>query len=655
MVSEIFKSDYIRVSSCVPEVRPGDPDFNASSIIFLLNEASARNSQISVFPELSITGYTCADLFNQPLLIEGAAKALETIALSTVAHSTFAIVGLPRIISGNLYNCAALIGRGKILGYVAKRHIPNYGEFYEKRWFSGGENFPLQIFELPSADGVHSFKLGIEICEDLWVPSPPSTDLACGGAELIVNLSASDENIEKHSYLIDIIRNQSARCRCGYIYSSAGIGESSTDLAFCGNSIIAEQGKILAEGERFSLSPVIITADIDLGAIRSDRIKYNTFKDCTPSSEIVSTKIEFNEADNNNESLLSEQNIKLLRPISPTPFVDKERHLLDERCKEIISIQSWGLMQRLRATGCKHAVIGISGGLDSTLALLITVKAFDSLGIDRKNIVAVTMPGPGTTHRTRNNAQDLMEILGVTMREIPIGSAVKQHFSDIGHDGKTPDAAFENSQARERTQILMDLANMVGGMVIGTGDLSELALGWCTYNGDQMSMYGVNASVPKTLVKHLVGWFASQQEGSLSQTLLDIIDTPISPELLPADSSDKISQRTEDLVGPYELHDFFLYYMLRYSYSPEKIFWLAQQAFAGEYEDSAILKWLKTFYRRFFSQQFKRSAMPDGVKVGSVCLSPRGDWRMPSDISAALWLRNIDNIEKSLSKDSNIK
>jgi len=658
MLKTIYDKDYVRVASCVPPVKPGDTRHNCTQIISMLNEASERGVTVALFPELSVTGYTCGDLFNQELLITAARQALDEIAKSTRGSNTYAIVGLPYRIDGRLYNCAALIGKGSVIGIVAKSHLPNYGEFYEKRWFHSGSIFKPQIFSITTQGGSR-VNIGIEICEDLWVPEPPSGLLSKMGAEIIFNPSASDENIGKHRYLTDLIKNQSARCRCGYVYSSAGFGESSTDLAYSGNAIIAEQGVLLQEGKRFSLRPQMSIADIDVDAIRNDRMKYATFNEASYTDMIVSTSVTSSE---NNVSLHIEElrdctteksidmsEVELLRKVSPTPFVDDNKKDLDTRCEEIISIQSWGLMQRLNATGMKKAVIGISGGLDSTLALLITVKAFDELEIPRENIVAVTMPGMGTTERTHNNANDLMKHLGVTIKEISITKAVEQHFKDIDHDPIVTDSTYENSQARERTQILMDLSNQCGGLVIGTGDLSELALGWCTYNGDQMSMYGVNASVPKTLVKHLVRWFAQTGSPEFSKTLIDIVETPISPELTPATSDGKIEQKTEDLVGPYELHDFFIYHMLRHSERPAKIFSLATQAFAGVYDSRTILKWLKVFIRRFFNQQFKRSAMPDGVKVGSVCLSPRGDWRMPSDASSSLWQDDLLEIENTLS------
>lgn len=626
---------FIRIGTAVPKVSPGNVSANAEEIIRLWEKADKEECSLIVFPELSLTGYTCADLFFQRRLLDDTSAGLSRLVEASDFLSTTAVVGLPVEYDGTLFNCAAVISQGKIHGIVPKSYIPNYSEFYEKRWFSPGKEINtssvnLNYTEIPFGTDI-LFKIGqtrfgIEICEDLWVPEPPSSRLCKGGAEIILNLSATDELIGKHDYLLSLIAQQSARCRCAYAYSSAGFGESSTDLVFSGNGIIACDGQILSQSPRFSLQPTLTICDIDLERIRQDRLKYKTFNENLSVSKSLRT---VSIQDNNIE----------IEPrychIDPHPFIDSNPDRLRERCDEISSIQAFGLVQRLNAINCRDAVIGISGGLDSTLALLVTVKAFDMSGLDRKGIHAITMPGFGTTGRTHSNALDLMEKLGVSVMEIAIGPAVKQHFRDIDQDPDKHDATYENSQARERTQILMDLANKTGGIVIGTGDLSELALGWCTYNGDQMSMYGVNASIPKTLVKHLVENYARQPEMSdISETLLDIVATPISPELLPASDSDKILQKTEDLVGPYELHDFFLYYMMRYGFSRDKIQLLAEIAFDGDYDVKTISHWLDVFYRRFFSQQFKRSCMPDGPKVGSICLSPRGDWRMPSDVSS---------------------
>lgn len=650
---------FFRVASLCPEIKIADVNFNTRSIVESYKSACAGGAQIIVFPELCITGYTCADLFTNNLLLDSSDEAIIRLTRSTEGMSQVMIVGAPIRNNGKIFNCAVAISNGKIHGIIPKTHLPNYGEFYEKRWFSpashnNGDNVTLcdvnqeEIHkDIPfGADILFNLNIGqrrnvlmgIEICEDLWVANPPSTLMALAGAEIICNLSASDETIGKHQYLKSLISQQSARCRCAYIYSSAGIGESSTDLVFSGNNIIAENGYILAEGKRFNLQSQNVFADLDPELLANDRHRTpGFFEGNTTRYRIIDVKCQNSEEQS--------EDTTYYRHITRTPFVPEERENLTKNCEEIINIQAWGLMQRLRSTGCKKAIIGISGGLDSTLALLITVKAFDMLGYDRSGIIAVTMPGFGTTDRTHNNANILMQRLGVTIKEISIADAVSLHFKDIKHDPSIHDATYENSQARERTQILMDLANKYGGMLIGTGDLSELALGWCTYNGDQMSMYGVNSSIPKTLVKYLVEFFASTtSDSSLAETLKDIIETPISPELIPANSDGTIEQKTEDLVGPYELHDFFLYHTLRHGYRPGKILMMAEYAFKDIYDRKTILKWLKTFYRRFFNQQFKRSAMPDGPKVGSVCLSPRGDWRMPSDASSSLWLEELEKI-----------
>lgn len=641
---------YIRVAAASPEVRPADVDFNISEIKRLISDAADKGSDIVLFPELSVTGYTCADLFFQQNLIEKTESALKELAVFSSDKKIAIVVGAPLRAANRLYNCAVVITGGKIIGAVPKIHLPNYNEFYEKRWFTEGSRCEsgcwldsgLTFISRNTLFEVAGARIGIEICEDLWVPVPPSCEMAMNGAEIILNLSATNELAGKHNYLIDLIAQQSARCRCSYVYSSAGLGESSTDLVFSGNCIIAENGTILGESERFIMKDKMIIRDVDIEMLRNDRVKHSTFSDSANGSyDIIMTDF----AGCRTASMNQHEQNGILRHISSHPFTDGDPHRFRERCSEISSIQAWGLAQRLRAINCKKTVIGISGGLDSTLALLVTVKAYDMLGIDRSGITAITMPGFGTTKRTRSNATCLTELLGVTMLEIPIGEAVIQHFNAIGHDPELHDATYENSQARERTQILMDMANKTGGIVIGTGDLSELALGWCTYNGDQMSMYGVNASVPKTLVKYLVEGYADTTDNlEIRKVLLDIIDTPISPELLPAAKDDSIEQKTEDLVGPYELHDFFLHGMLRNSFSPSKIFRLACVAFSGVYDADVIRHWLKIFYRRFFSQQFKRSCMPDGMKVGSVCLSPRGDWRMPSDASSSMWLNEIENL-----------
>lgn len=639
---------YIRVGSCSPEVRAADINHNIRNIIEATARFESENVDLAVFPELSVTGYTCADLFGQTLLLDNAEKALAELAQELADKKITTVVGVPLRHNGRLYNCAAVIQGGLVKGIVPKTHIPNYGEFYEKRWFSSGKDTSGEIVigqaKIPFGTDlifcIDGIMFGIEICEDLWVPQPPGARLATGGADIIVNLSATNELIGKHRYLLDLIRNQSARCRCGYVYASAGAGESSTDLAFAGNCIIAENGSLLAESLRFEIQTKTAIADLDIEMLRHDRTHFETFNEYCDDRELRVIAVVSGVNRKESDSLLK------YRKVKAHPFLDENPLDLKDRCDEISSIQAWGLATRLKAINCRSAIVGISGGLDSTLALLVTVKAFDMLGFDRKGITGITMPGFGTTGRTKSNATRLMELLGVTQREIPIGDAVRLHFADIGHDPAIHDVTYENSQARERTQILMDVANQLNGIVVGTGDLSELALGWCTYNGDQMSMYGVNASIPKTLVRYLVNGYAENSEDpQLTAVLQDIIDTPISPELLPPDANNDIEQKTEDLVGPYELHDFFLYHTLRFGTEPRKILLLARKAFGSKYQDHTIGHWLKTFYRRFFNQQFKRSCMPDGIKAGSVCLSPRGDWRMPSDAAAALWIEETEKEE----------
>ena len=639
-----------KVRAVVPLVKIGDVSFNSKQILYHLHCAEKEDVDCMVFPELSITSYSCADLFQQQLLIEKAESAVKYLVEESEGNDTLFTVGAPVTAFGKRYNCGIVICNGNILGIVPKSYLPNYGEFYEKRWFDSGKE--ISGAEINFAGKKVAFgsdliflhkgvKIGVEICEDLWVPQPPSIRMAMAGADVILNLSASDENIGKHDYLKQLISQQSARCRCVYVYASAGWGESSTDLVFSGNAMIAENGTLNGEDNRFTINDFSESRIVDIEKLRLDRSRFNTFTEPErlygDYRHIPSPSISNN---------LCKVLINDYKNVNPLPFVPDNREKLYKHCEEISNIQSYGLMRRLFAIGCKKAVIGISGGLDSTLALLVTVKAFDSLGLPRNGIIAITMPGLATTSRTRNNAMELMKALGVTLLEIPIGEAVARHFQDIGQDPGNFDATYENSQARERTQILMDIANKENGIVVGTGDMSELALGWCTYNGDHMSMYGVNASVPKTLVKHLVEWYASGAEATISPILRDIIDTPISPELIPS-TEDEIAQKTEDLVGPYELHDFFLFHMLRNSFSPKKIFRLALIAFESKYNSETILKWMKVFYRRFFTQQFKRSCMPDGPKVGSVSLSPRGDWRMPSDASMNLWIDQLNEIEPS--------
>ncbi len=636
---------FVKVAAAVPQVAVADCARNAERIVALAQQAARRGIELVAFPELAVTGYTCADLFLQPALLDAADEALGEIMRQTRKLPLALIVGLPLRHEDRLYNCAAVVAQGRLLGVVPKSYIPNYAEFYEARWFASGAGIEEERITAAGQEAdfgteltfaVNGAEFGIEICEDLWVASPPSSRLALNGAKLIFNLSASPEGVGKHAYLRELVAQQSARTHTAYVYCSAGFGESSTDLVFAGNGLIAENGTMLAQAARFSLDEQLTVADVDIERLEFERRRNTSFRMREEAGE--STVIEMELPDALKASALD-------RRVDPMPFVPADEAHRSERCEEIFQIQSHGLARRLAHTGCRCAVVGISGGLDSTLALLVTVRTFDKLGLDRRGILGITMPGFGTTDRTYRNALKLMEGLGVTVREIPIRDACLQHFRDIGLPESDRSAAYENAQARERTQILMDVANMEGGLVIGTGDLSELALGWATYNGDQMSMYGVNASVPKTLVRHLVRWAAdTERDGATRATLLDIIDTPVSPELLPADREGNIAQKTEDLVGPYELHDFFLYNFVRAGFRPAKIAFLAEQAFAGSYDRETIVKWLRVFFRRFFAQQFKRSAMPDGPKVGSVSLSPRGDWRMPSDASAALWLRELEEL-----------
>ena len=636
---------FLRIAAAIPSVQVAGCRHNVSRIEKLIRQAAGRQAALVAFPELAVTGYTCGDLFTQRALLDGAESALADLLKSTSDCPTVCIAGMPVPAGNRLYNTAVVFCRGRVLGIVPKTYLPNYGEFYESRWFASGTDFDGDSATLcgqrvPMSTGLlfgdDALCFGIELCEDLWVPVPPSSLQAAAGAHLIVNLSASDEMAGKHAYLRSLVEQQSARAMSAYLYCSAGFGESTTDMVFAGNALIAENGTMLGESERFSFDEQLLIREVDIERLQAVRRRTNTFglKGSAPSFRRIAV-----------EWPRYAGSDTLLRTFDPHPFVPSDDSRRDERCREIFNIQVSGLAQRIRHTGARSAVIGISGGLDSTLALLVAVRTFDKLQLDRTGIIGITMPGFGTTDRTYNNALELMRSLGVTVREIPIRDACLQHFRDIGLDPEDRSAAYENSQARERTQILMDVANMEGGLVVGTGDLSELALGWATYNGDQMSMYGVNASVPKTLVRHLVKWVAdTESDAGARATLLDIIDTPVSPELLPADKDGRISQKTEDLVGPYELHDFFLYNFIRGGYRPAKILFLAEQAFRGSYDHATIRKWLEVFFRRFFSQQFKRSAMPDGPKVGSVALSPRGDWRMPSDASAAVWLKELETL-----------
>ena len=647
---------FVRVAAAVPSVKVADVRYNVEQIKNIILDAEKQNVEVVVFPELCITGYSCQDLFYQKLLLNQAEEAVKELIEFTNGKRVVTIVGVPVDTGKILLNCAAVIYNGWFDGLVAKNYLPNYGEFYEKRWFSSvqdyAEDSPIHyaghdvelskkplLFQLRS--GAH---FGIEICEDLWAPVPPSNHLALAGADIIFNLSASDELIGKHDYLKSLVAQQSARTISAYVYSSCGFGESTQDMVYGGNAIIYENGTLLAEGERFSFEPQLVITEVDVERLRTERMRNTTFVNAQ-GRESEAFCIILDQDDVVASEHISD--ILKFRTVDAHPFIPKSENM-QRSCEEIFNIQVAGLAKRLVHTWSKTAIIGISGGLDSTLALLVCVKTFDKLGYDRKGIVGVTMPGFGTTDRTYNNAVSLMQSLGVTIREINIAKAVMQHFEDIGHNPSVHDVAYENAQARERTQILMDLTNELGGLVIGTGDLSELALGWATYNGDHMSMYGVNAGIPKTLIRFLVSYVAESGVDLKSRaTLLDIIDTPISPELIPADDEGKIKQKTEDLVGPYELHDFFLYYVLRFGFGPKKIYALAKQAFqktanVHHYSDDTIKKWLTTFYRRFFNQQFKRSCLPDGPKVGSVSLSPRGDWRMPSDASSALWLAECE-------------
>lgn len=636
---------FIKVASAVPSVKVADCKYNVEQIEQQIILAEGQGVEIIVFPELSLTGYTCQDLFRQNLLLETTESAMLMLLDFTRQLNIISIVGLTIAVGDLLLNCAAIIQKGQILGIVAKEYLPNYNEFYEKRWFASVQDlrttelrfagnqinlsFTPQIFV--TCDGV---RFGVEICEDVWAPTPPSNHLALAGADIIFNLSASDELIGKHDYLCKLLAQQSARTITGYVYSSAGFGESTQDVVYGGNALIFENGHLLQSGPRFAMTPQMQVAQIDVERLRTERRGNTTYVNA--QRRMIGEDVIFKNA----HSILPKDFV-LERPVDAHPFIPSP-DMMEKSCEEILNIQVMGLAKRLVHTSCQKVVIGISGGLDSTLALLVCAMTFDKLGLDRSGIIGVTMPGFGTTDRTYTNAIKLMQSLHITIREISIAKSVTQHFEDIGHDISVHDTTYENSQARERTQILMDVSNQEGGLVIGTGDLSELALGWCTYNGDHMSMYAVNASIPKTLIACLVKFVAGTMDADTSATLHDVVDTPISPELVPADEDGNIQQKTEDLVGPYELHDFFLYYFMRHGFRPMKIFLLAQKAFEGQYDDDVIKHWLKTFFRRFFSQQFKRSCLPDGPKVGSISLSPRGDWRMPSDASSELWLRECE-------------
>lgn len=646
-----MQNGFVKVASAIPSVKVANCQYNLQQIENIVADAESKGVEIIVFPELSVTGYTCQDLFRQRMLLDEAERSVAELLEFSRELDVIVIVGTPVVAGDLLLNCAVVLQHGNILGIVPKTFLPNYSEFYEKRWFASSRDlkptvvtFAGQKLDVDSrpkvfrtVDGVC---FGVEICEDVWAPVPPSNNLAMAGAELVFNLSASDELIGKHSYLETLVKQQSARTITGYIYSSCGFGESTQDVVYGGNAIICENGNIVACGERFSLNPQTVVSQIDIEKLRSERRANSTYANAQRDYE----------ADFVDALPVKKRDFELVRDINPLPFIPQSKDM-NSSCSEIFSIQVMGLAKRLVHTHCKTVVLGISGGLDSTLALLVCVKTFDKLKLPRKGIVGVTMPGFGTTDRTHDNAVALMESLGISQKEINISAAVIQHFRDIDHDMNVHDVTYENSQARERTQILMDLSNKLGGLVIGTGDLSELALGWATYNGDHMSMYGVNCSIPKTLIKYMVSHVAMNEvEGKARETLLDIIDTPISPELIPADENGNITQKTENLVGPYELHDFFLYNFLRFGFRPEKLFLLAKKAFDGtnknveKYDAETIKHWLREFTRRFFNQQFKRSCLPDGPKVGSVSLSPRGDWRMPTDADSSIWLQEIDRL-----------
>ena len=634
-----MRHGFLKTAAVTPKIRVADPADNARAVCECLDECFERKVKLAVLPELCLTAFTCQDLFLQERLLEGAKEALKTVIAHTKGRDTLVFVGLPLEKDGKLYNVAAAIQEGRLLGFVPKRNIPNYAEFYEVRHFAAGsmraeemefdgQKVPFGANLLFSCSNMPGLTVGCEICEDVWVADPPSTGLAKAGATVIVNLSASNETVGKDDYRRELLKATSARLIAGYIYASAGEGESTQDLVFAGHNMILENGSILAEARLFQNDMVV--SELDLGRLRHERRRMTTFLQEGQENYV---KIPF---------ALWPEETSLSRTFAPRPFVPADEALRARRCEEILAIQAMGLKKRYEHTGSQSAVIGVSGGLDSTLALLVTARAFDLLGMNRSRILSVTMPCFGTTSRTYENACRLAEALGSTLREVNIQEAVRVHFRDIGQEEGCHDVTYENGQARERTQVLMDLANRTGGLVIGTGDMSELALGWATYNGDHMSMYGVNVGVPKTLVRHLVRYYADTcQDSALREVLLDVLDTPVIPELLPPVDG-VISQKTEDLVGPYELHDFFLYYMLRCGFPPSKVYRIAVRAFADSYEEETVKKWLKIFYRRFFSQQFKRSCLPDGPKVGSVALSPRGDLRMPSDAALAVWQKELD-------------
>ena len=641
-----MKYGLIKVAAAVPAVKVADVEYNVLEMEKLITLADSQNVEIVCFPELCVTGYSCQDLFKSQMLLSKAEEGLMMLMEFTRKLDIICVVGMPVQADGLLLNAAVVIQCGGILGIVPKTYLPNYNEFYEKRWFASAQDLNTTSVYLAgtlvtlsaepklfqTSDGV---KFGVEICEDVWAPVPPSNQLTMAGADIILNCSASDELIGKHRYLRSLLMQQSARTLSAYVYASCGFGESTQDVVYGGNAMIFENGRLLVEGDRYSFQPQLQTAQVDVERLRTERQSNTTFINAQRGAHalIIDAK-----------PVGNDHPFELERPVNAHPFIPEDRDMA-ETCEEILNIQTAGLAKRLIHTQCEHVVLGISGGLDSTLALLVCVRTFDKLGYDRKGIIGITMPGFGTTDRTHDNATSLMQSLGISQMEISIAKAVKQHFEDIGHDGNKHDATYENSQARERTQILMDLANKLSAIVVGTGDLSELALGWATYNGDHMSMYGVNAGVPKTLIQYLIRYIAAIPAfGAQRDVLIDVVNTPISPELTPADAEGHILQKTEDLVGPYELHDFFLFHFVRFGFRPAKLFLMAQKAFGDKYDADVIKKWLQTFFRRFFSQQFKRSCLPDGPKVGTISLSPRGDWRMPSDASVTLWLKECEEL-----------
>lgn len=644
---------FARVAVVSPELRVADVSFNVQAIGAALRAAADRGCRLALFPELCLTGYSCGDLFFQATLLDRARAALAEVAETADAADIAAVVGLPLAVDGRLYNCAAFIAGGRVLGFVPKSYLPNTDEFYEARWFTPGRLCPAQTVAVDgatipigadllfAADDLPDFVAGVEVCEDLWAVQPPSGDLALAGATVLLNGSASDEQAGKAEHRRDLVRQQSACCLAAYLYAGAGAAESTTDTVWAGHSLVAEAGAILAETERFRFDTAMAVADIDVNRLALARVKNSAFGQAAARVRPMRT-VRFALPG----AARAARTTELLRPdLSRTPFVPEDEALRAQHCREVFAIQTTGLVRRLLHVGASRAVLGVSGGLDSALALLVTAKAFDRIGLPRAGIVAVVMPGFGTTARSLDNARRLSELAGATLRVIPIVDAVRGHFRDIGHDETTHDITYENAQARERTQILMDVGNQVGGFVVGTGDLSELALGWATFNADHMSMYHVNAGVPKSLIRPLLAWAAEAEfSAEVVAVIRDIIAAPISPELLPLGQGGELAQKTEDTIGPYVLHDFFLYYTVRFQFAPRKVFALARQAFAGEYPAAAIIGWLRTFYRRFFSQQYKRSAMPDGPKVGPVALSPRGDWRMPSDASAAAWLAEVESL-----------